>query len=270
MNNKFRYLDPDQALLLDLNYFICKNIPTWEYKMKHIQLVRDYALLLNDRMHFHLDRKKLVYCALAHDILKEKSLDPKLENQVIWRGHVIPQDTTRYVRSNLDTLEKFKLDDYFNTSIQYHPLSGAIFLNKEFGIEDPYIIYPVAFHACPIIPIYETLPLKLQRMIDIIVLADKLSSNYLKINHLHSEVRVDLDQVVFGSSGRELNYSLGLYLARVIGNGKSEEKYGLESVQYYFNRLKVDNPIVSEVSSIKDLGGNKAWPERKSKALMIH
>jgi HD superfamily phosphohydrolase YqeK len=227
MNNKFRYLDPDQALLLDLNYFICKNIPTWEYKMKHIQLVRDYALLLNDRMHFHLDRKKLVYCALAHDILKEKSLDPKLENQVIWRGHVIPQDTTRYVRSNLDTLEKFKLDDYFNTSIQYHPLSGAIFLNKEFGIEDPYIIYPVAFHACPIIPIYETLPLK-------------------------------------------LNYSLGLYLARVIGNGKSEEKYGLESVQYYFNRLKVDNPIVSEVSSIKDLGGNKAWPERKSKALMIH
>jgi hypothetical protein len=106
-------------------------------------------------------------------------------------------------------------------------------------------------------------------MIDIIVLADKLSSNYLKINYLHSEVRVDLDQVVFGSSGRELNYSLGLYLARVIGNGKCEEKHGLESILYYYNRLKIDNPFISQIT-FKDLGGNRQWPERKSKALTIH
>ena len=54
--------------------------------------------------------------------------------------------------------------------------------------------------------VYEKLDKKIQTMIDITMLADKLSSNYLRINFRKVDVRIDLDQVVFGLSGNEFNY----------------------------------------------------------------
>ena len=205
----------ENKMLLDLNVFIHHNNKMFDYHMKHINLVKDYAIIINKKLNSHLNIRKLSYIALSHDLFKERSLDPS--KTVIWEGHDIPQDTNRYVRSNLDILEEYELDEYFNSSIQYHALSAGIFLIKEFGITDKEILYPVMFHSCPIISIYEKLDLRTRNMIDIIMLADKLSSNYLRINYRETEVRVDLDQAVFGSNGREFNYSLGLYLARLIG-----------------------------------------------------
>lgn len=261
-------IDTDNTMLLDLNEFIHHKNKMYKYHMMHIKYVRRYALIINKRLNAHLDPKKLSYIALSHDLFKERSLNPRKTR--IWRGHEIPQDTTRYVRSNLDILEEFGLDEYFNTDIQYHALSAGLFLYKEFGIRDKEILYPVFFHSCPIISIYEQLDPRIRTMIDVIMLADKLSSNYLRINLRGVPVKTDLDQLVFGSSGSEFNYTLGLFIARLIGQGKSEETQSKISTDYYFNRLCEMNPLIDKKHSIQKLGGAKIWQRRKSQALMMH
>lgn len=262
-------LNPGEKMLIDLNTYIHRNNSLFEYHMKHVKLVRNYALLLNKRLNIGLSNNKLAFVALAHDILKERSLNPN-EPDRTWRSTTIPQDLNRYVRTNLDILEKFGLDDYFNSSCQLHALSAGIFLNKELKIEDPEILYPVMFHSCPIISVYETLPIRTRNMVDIIMLSDKLSSNYLRINFKKTAVRVDLDQVVFGSTGMELNYSFGLYIARLISQGKDESEQSNIATEYYFKRISDMNPFISENDKLKKLGGSKIWPERKSRALKMH
>lgn len=260
--------DKENQKILQLNKFIHHDNKMYEYHIRHIKLVRKYALIINKLLNAHLDEKKLSYIALAHDLFKERSLHPN--KTIIWEGINIPQDTTRYVRSNLDILEEYGLDDYFNTDVQYHALSAGIFLIKEFNITDKEILYPIFFHSCPVISIYETLPSRTKIMIDIIMLSDKLSSNYLRINFRKVDVRIDLDQVVFGSQGNEFNYTLGLFIARLISQGKSEEEQSKIATEYYFNRVYDMNPIISKDYSIKKLGGAKKWPVRKSQVLMKH
>lgn len=256
-------------MIMDLNNFITKDSEAHEYHMKHIELVKSYALLINKKLGCPVSNKKLSYIALSHDLFKERSLNPSKDGTITWKGHNIPQDTTAYVRLNLDVLEPYQLDEYFNTDVQYHALSAGLFLIKEFKLSDPEILYPVMFHSCPIIPIYETLSPKIQIMVDIITLSDKLSSNYLKINLIKKEVRIDLDLAVFGKDGNEFNYTLGLLLARLIAQGKSEEEQSKISTNYYYQRLAETNPLIKKDINIKKIGDNKLWPERKSQALKI-
>ncbi len=256
----------EESMLLELNYFIHGNNEMVGYQIEHIKLVRKYAMLLNKKLHAQLSNRKLGYIALAHDLFKERSLDPDAEEDVTWKGHIIPQDTTRYVRTNLEVLEKFGLDEYFNTDMQYHALAAGIFLYNEFGIKDPEILYPVFFHSCQIISVYETLPTRIKRSVDIIMLADKLSSNWLKINMREVPVRIDLDLAVFGQDGLEFNFSLGLFLARVISQGKSTESESKNATKYYFDRLTKMNPLIPKHYSVKKLGGAEIWPKRKSRA----
>ena len=234
--------------------------------MNHIDYVNRYALEINKRLNSPLNIRKLSFASYAHDLFKEHGLDP--DRKLIWNDHIIPQDNIRYVRTNLDVLEEYGLDEYFNTDIQYHALASGIFLIKEFGINDPEILYPIFFHSCPIISVYETLNPTLQLMIDIIMISDKLSSNWLRINLKKVPVRIDLDLAVFGSSGREFNYSLGLFLARLISQGKSTEEQSIISTEYYFKRLASLNPTISKEYTIKMLGGNKIWQPRKSQAFL--
>lgn len=257
-------VDLECKMLLDLNEFIHHENKMYEYHLRHIKLVRKYALIINKKLGYPVSSKKLSYAALSHDLFKERSLDQTKDGSIAWKGHNIPQDTTKYVRSNLDVLEEYGLDEFFNTDIQYHALSAGIFLKKEFNITDKEILYPVIFHSCPIISVYETLSKKTQTMVDIIMLSDKLSSNYLRINYRKSEVRIDLDQAVFGNNGREFSYTLGLFLARLIGQGKSEEKQSTLSTEYYYKRLCDANPLISKKYDVKKLGGNHVWPQRRS------
>lgn len=261
-------ISPESNMLLDLNTFIHHDNKMYDYHMRHIKLVRKYAILLNKKLNSHISVCKLTYVAFAHDLFKERSLDPKLS--ITWKGHDIPQDTNRYVRSNLDVLEEYGLDDYFNSDVQLHALSAGIFLRKELGITDKEILYPVMFHSCPIISVYETLSPRLRNMVDIVMLSDKLSSNYLRINMREVPVRIDLDQVVFGSNGLEFNYSLGLFIARLISQGKSEEEQSTIATEYYYKRLCDINPVIQKDYSIKKLGGSKIWQKRKSQAWRIH
>lgn len=123
--------DPESKMLLELNELVYQN-PKWnEYHMEHIKLVRKYALLINKRLGHHLSNRKLSYISLAHDLLKESGLDTS--RNIEWCGHIIPQDTTRYVRTNLDILEEYNLDEFFNSSCQYHALAAGIFLRKNLG-----------------------------------------------------------------------------------------------------------------------------------------
>ncbi len=258
-----------EQILMEINEFIHKGKKREEYHFEHIRLVADYAKLLNKRMSFHLSDKKITTIALAHDILKERSLNPKLGDSVVWEGHVIPQDLNRYVRGNIKTLEKFELEDYFNTDANLHALAAGIWLYNELGIKDPEILYPIMFHTCPIIAVYENLSTKIQRYTDITILSDKLSSNWLKINLLGSGAKVDLDLLVFGKNGNELNYSMGLFAARVISMGKSDGTQSKEATDYYFKKLHDINPLVSKSNIIKQLGGYHEWEKRKSQAFRI-
>lgn len=256
-------------MLLELNEFIHGDNKMFDYHMKHIRLVRKYIFLLNKKLDARISSNKLSYIALAHDIFKERSLDQSKDGSITWNNHNIPQDTNRYVRTHLNVLEEYGLDEYFNTDVQYHALASGIFLRTEFGITDKEILYPVFFHSCPIISIYETLSPRLRSIIDMMMLADKLSSNYLRINFRKSPVRIDLDQTVFGISGKEFNYTLGLFMARLIGQGKSEEKQSNISTEYYYKRLCDQNPIISKNYNIKKIGGNELWPRRKSQVLRM-
>lgn len=258
-------LDSDR--ILDLNEFIHKDSKLFDYHINHIHLTRRYALLLADRLGSNIDPNKLEYIALAHDLFKERALNKK-KIFVEWEGLQVPQDINQYVRLNLDILEGLLLDEYFNTDIQLHPQAAAIFLIKEFGINDPEIIYPIIFHSCPIIPVYETLSQQTREAVDIIVLADKLSSNWLKINTRTVKVRTDLDLMVFGLNGREFNYTLGLLVARLISQGNSKEKNSVISTNHYHKRLKDQNPLTMQNISLRKLGGNAIWPKRKSQHWM--
>ena len=266
MNNGFYN---QTRLLLELNHFIQHKRITFNYHMQHIKLARKYALILNNKLNAGLDPVKLSFVALAHDLFKEHGLNPMKDGKVFWNEHPIPQDLNRYVRMNLDTLEEFGLVDFFNTDVQLHALAAGIFIYKELGIKDPEILYPVFFHSCPIMDVYKTLDPKIQTAVDIMMLADKLSSNYLRINSRRMIVRADLDLAVFGANGKEFNYSLGLYMARLIGQGKSPDKQAIATTYHYFKRLQAINPLVSRYISVKQLGGNRLWPKRTSQVLKM-
>lgn len=215
------------------------------YRVSHLKLTDSYARRLASNFPRRLnsqDRYRLRYASLSHDLLKGKHFDPNGPPLEI-RGHSIPQDLNRYVRLNLPILQEFDLDDYFNTDIQLHALASGLFLIMELGERDPRVLYPVFFHSCPILPVYESLDETTRLLVDIIVLADKLSSNHLKLQ-AGKKVALNLELAVFGESGQEFNFTQGLYLARLIGQGSSTEEYSKLMTEHYYQRLVRINPIM--------------------------
>jgi HD superfamily phosphohydrolase YqeK len=247
--------------LTDLNYFIHANSQLFDYHMEHLKLAKRYSWLLNKKLGDQFDPLKLEYICISHDLLKDRPTHGE-RLPMEWSGYKIPSDIHAYVRLNLDILEKFGLEDFFIFYVQLHSLAAAIFLYKEMKIQDEEILYPIMFHSCPILSIYLKLNKKIQGMVDLITLADKLSSNYLKINMREKKVHVDLDQVVFGNTGKEFNYTLGLYIARLISQGESKEEQSKQMTEYYRKRLSLSNPFIAKKKY--SLGGMKTWPKRNS------
>lgn len=261
MEGKIKMLSPKE--LIQMNEFIHKDYENLEYHMAHIKLANKYALMINERLGKPVDDEKLTICALSHDLLKEHGLKPG--NIVDYSGIVIPQDTTDYVRRNLEVLEDYGMDDYFSSDASYHALAAAIFMRKELDISDPHLLWPVMFHSCPIISVYEELIPEIKTEIDIIALADKLSSNMLKINMLDKKAKCDLDMIVFGESGNEFSYTLGLYIARLIATDKSCGHQGRIANTYYHSRLCTNSLIVNNIK----LEGKELWPKRKQRYQML-
>lgn len=215
------------------------------YRIEHLELTAKYALELAD--HFpqlgQTERFELTYAARAHDLLKVKGYDPE-SSKVHVSTYELELDLNRYVRLNLDHLKPFGLDIYFNTDVQLHALASGMFVNLELKIDDSRILYPIFFHSCPILPIYERLDDRTKLMVDIIVLADKLSSGHLK----PGKCTIDLERAVFGASGYEFNFTGGVYLARLISQGGSTEKYSRLMTEYYHRRWVDQNPVVAMIS----------------------
>lgn len=215
------------------------------YRIEHLELTAKYALDLAD--HFpqlgQAERFELTYAAMAHDLLKVKAYDPK-SSKIHVATHELELDLNRYVRLNLDYLKPFGLDVYFNTDVQLHALASGMFVNLELKIDDPRILYPIFFHSCPILPVYERLDDRTKLMVDIIVLADKLSSGQLK----PGRVTIDLHRAIFGAGGCEFNFTAGVYLARLISQGESTEKYSRLMTEYYHRRWVDQNPVVAKIS----------------------
>lgn len=243
--------------LASLNKFIHKTSDKLEYHMKHLELVKTYMTRLCNKLDIQITEDKIVSIAYGHDLLKERGLDPS--SIVNYNGTDIPQDLIRYVRTNLDVLEAYNLDEYFNSDMQYHAVASGIFMIKELGISDPEIIYPIMFHSCPVMEIYDTLSNRIQTLVDITMLADKLSSNYLRINMLSKEVCVDLDLAVFGKTGKEFNYTIGLYTARLINQKKSNGSISRIATLRYYERAVTMNPLFINIA---DIGGKRIWPKR--------
>lgn len=248
-----KYMDK----LIDLNFFIHKDYDRIDYHIQHIRLTRLFLIELNKRLGFGYNNTTLTWIGLCHDLLKEHGLDKT--KQVEYKGKEIPQDINRYVRMNLDVLEEFGLEDYFSSDVQYHALAAGIFLYKEMNVKNPEILYPIMFHSCPIMDVYLTLDKRIQTLVDMTMLADKLSSNWLRINMLDKEVCCDLTYYTFGESGRELNYTLGLYLARLISQGKSDGEQSKITTKYYYDKLCRTNPLIAKHC---ELGGKQEWPKR--------
>ena len=253
--------------LIEMDEAIQKDNKGLAYHTQHIKLAREYALILATKLNYQLNPDIISFIALSHDLFKESGLNKSKDGSVKWNDINIPQDLNRYVRMNLHVLEPYHLDDYFNTDIQLHALAAGIFLIKEFEITDPLILYPIFFHSCPIYNVYKDLDKKIQTMVDIMMLADKLSSNYLRINMTNVKVRVDLDKIVFGDNGNEFNFTLGLVIARLISQGKHPDKQSIEITNYYHNKLKKLNPLVNKHINYKSLGGLRKWPKRVSQVL---
>lgn len=251
--------------IMGLNKAIHGDSSTFQYHLHHIQLVKLYAQTINHRLGNPYSDELLRFIACAHDLFKERGFDKG--RSVMWNGTLVPQDNNRYVRLNINTLEEYGLGDYFNSSAQLHGLASGIFLRQNCNVTEHEILYPIFFHSCPIMEVYNTLDPTIQGMVDVIMLSDKLSSNYLFINERHKKVRIDLDAAVFGLSGHEFNFTLGLFLARLIGRGKSQEKESVEATKYYYERLREINPFVPKTFQIEKLGGIKIWPERSSQVL---
>jgi HD superfamily phosphohydrolase YqeK len=224
------------------------------YRIQHLDLTARYAnrLISHFRSEIsHLDQTKLRYAAYAHDILKGKYFEPS-RGEIEIGGYWIPQDLNRYVRTNLEVLQPYKLDDYFNTDIQLHSLAAGIFLISNFEVTDPKILYPIFFHSCPILSVYQDLDQATRLMVDIIILADKLSSNYLKLQQ-GKKVHLDLTESVFGETGKEFNFTQGLLLARLIGQGSSKEEHSRQMTEHYYQRLVKQNPLLAKLKKCPSL-----------------
>lgn len=253
-------------MLRDLNLSIHsgKSQDVLNYHMNHIELVRKYMIEISKRLNVKLDNNTASVIAYGHDLLKERGIANEQEN-LLAPYESVSTDPARYVRTNLEILEKFGMDEYFNSDCQYHALASGIFLNKELGVEDANIVYPVMFHSCPVMDVYDTLPSYTKQLIDITLLSDKLSSNWLRINTQDKEVCIDLDLLVFGETGWEFNYLYGLYVARLIASKKNSGDHSKEATKYYFDRLKQTNPLIDEKV---ELGDKQTWPKRKQRFKM--
>jgi hypothetical protein len=227
--------------ILKLNDKMREGCKWHDTHMHHITLVKDYATHINKMLGNPVNRHKLGFAALAHDTLKENYNE---KTQVI-DGINIPGSIKEYVCSHIDIITKYVPEEYLYTDLQFHATGATIFLEKEMGITDPEILYPVLFHSLPVIEVYQNLDPKIQTMIDIMVLSDKLSSNWLRINKMDEEVRCDLDHIVFGPNGNEFNYVLGIYAARLIGAGKKPDYVNDTCTIHYFHRLHTQNPLVN-------------------------
>ena len=59
-------------MLIELNKFIHSKNKMFNYHMKHIMLVRKYALVINNKLKSNISNRKLSFISLSHDLFRSE------------------------------------------------------------------------------------------------------------------------------------------------------------------------------------------------------
>jgi len=229
------------------------------YRIRHARLTVDYTERLMRSFHILVvdDRRKLSIAARFHDLLKADATLGSGSSQLVFAKMAelgFPTDLKEYIYTNSEYFPTLGVQG-FTENIAEHALALVLHMLVHYDILDREILYPILFHSCPILPTYSKLNQRRQTMIDIITLADKLSSNALRLlgDADGKKAPFNLHLAVFGVDDCEFNFTEGLFLARLLSQGKSQDPYSLVMTQYYFQRLKERSPLWAKTNNIPNL-----------------
>ena len=254
----------NSKILKELNDKWYKDLRSHKYHMAHLELFKRYAFEINSRMGNPFDQEDLSMIAYAHDLFKDDHKDVQYTNN----GEDIFMTKEVICHKYEKSLEYFGFKKKEKTVLSAHAKCAALFVMNCQELEgyNKDILYPIIFHSLPILRLYRDLTAEIQRLIDITVLADKCSSNYLKIQQ-YVPVHFRLEDILFGVDGSEFNFSAALFAARLIGSEGYNDEFNKDMNTFYLNRLNKINPFIVDKTTIKEYGRKKIW-ERKQSILL--
>lgn len=215
---------------IKLNKKIHKNSAKYKYHMNHIIRAATYGAEINAKLDFPVERNKLNFALLMHDILKGSVSAEYMDDN---------DKKSDYIKDNYNILNKLNLYQYWK-KMSKHAVAGGIFVynllkesNNLDGNED--IVRAIMFHSYPIVAVYKNLNKSNRIMIDIVVLADKLSSNWIKINDPSEESpKYYLEEELYGKDKKQIKFDYALVKAREIGMGDPEKAKKQNKKAYLF------------------------------------
>jgi len=233
-------------VLIDTNILLHRHEEEFNYHIIHCYLMESYMNLIADKYDkYNFDKSLFPIIAFGHDLLKDR------ENKF-----------STFYQKNTSNRKRFFLSDSMYNSLSTHAYRSAEFLsNYPFNVTEGKILFPILFHSIPIIDVMiKYLSPATREYINLTMLCDKLSSNYWRITN-GIKTWCDLDKIVFGDNGDELNYNKGLYYARLLNGIKYKNKYSIQAEEYY---RKLYDPSVN----IK-LEEKKLWEKRNNQQLKM-
>jgi len=193
--------------------------------------------VVSEKIDYKFDKKLFPIIAWSHDLLKDR------ENSF-----------SKFYQENKNNIKRFHLTNEMRKALSEHAYRSAEFLsNYPFNITDGKILYSILFHSSPIIEIMNNVLSKdTKEYVNLTILCDKLSSNYLRIIN-NEETYFNLVNTLFGENLDEFNYDDGLYLISTFNNIYNN-KYSKEVVEYYKSKSKLS------ITRIEEL---KLWPRNE-------
>ena len=232
--------------------------------MAHLELFKMYAFEINLRLGSPFSQEDLATIAYAHDIFKDDNHRVQYTNN----GEDIFVTKEDILSRYGSSIEYFGFKKGEKAALSEHAKCAALFIMNCEEIVDynKDILYPIIFHSLPILRVYRDLTREIQLMIDLTVVADKCSSNYLRIQQ-YVPCNFRMDDILFGMDGKEFNFTTALFAARLIGSEGYNDDFNKDINTFYLHRLNRINPFVINKLNIKDYGRKKIW-ERKQSILL--
>lgn len=234
-------------MLINMNIYLHIYEDKFYYHIKHCWLMEKFMNIIASKdTSFNYNRELLPIIAWSHDLLKDRE-----------------DKFSKFYKENKNNLKRFHLTEEMYKSISPHGYRAAEFLsNYPFNITDGKILFSVLFHSVPIIDVIENiLTESTRKYVDLTLLCDKLSSNYLRI-HEGEKVLADIGKEVFGDNYDKLDIYRGLYIIRLFAKiiDKKNNEYDKQATEYYRKKWNEKYTIV--------LGEVKEWEKRENPLLM--
>ena len=254
----------NSKILKELNEKWYSDLRTHKYHMAHLELFKRYAFEINLRLGHPFQEEDLATIAYAHDLFKDDN--PKVKYTNHGEDILVTKESIQKKYGN--SIEYFGFKKKEKSVLSEHAKCAALFVMncEELSDYNKDILYPIIFHSLPILRVYQDLTQEIQLMVDITVVVDKCSSNYLKIQQ-YVPCYFRMEDILFGADGKEFNFSAALFAARLIGSEKYSDEVNKDINTFYLNRLNRINPFIMDKIHIKEYGRKKIW-ERKPSILL--